>query len=386
MKLEDIQKFEGYAQVAAEAATCGKYGIDYHNYRGVVEQQIARLHPPSMSLRVSEIIEETRTAKTLRLTSPAGYLPPFQAGQYIALHLNIGKIRTSRPYSISSPPNQTGYYDLTVRRVDGGLCSGYLLDEIRAGDFLEASGPAGLFHHNPLIHGREVVYLAGGSGVTPFMSMIREALQCGFDRNMTLFYGNPTLEDVIFHDELVSLAKRFENFRYAPVIEKPPTGSSCAAGFMTGSVIGEALGDLMGKTFFLCGPQGMYNFCIPELERLGIPGKLIRQEVFGAPAKAWESSGWPAAVLPEQTFNISVRGGKSFSAPAGETLLASMEKNGLAVASLCRSGECSLCRIKVLSGKVFQPTGVKLRESDRRYGYVHSCISYPLEDLELILF
>jgi ferredoxin len=70
---------------------------------------------------------------------------------------------------------------------------------------------------------------------------------------------------------------------------------------------------------------------------------------------------------------------------AGEPLLTALEKNDMVVPSLCRSGECSMCRVKILSGKVYQPPGVPVRKSDRQFGYVHSCMAYPLEDLEILL-
>jgi len=63
----------------------------------------------------------------------------------------------------------------------------------------------------------------------------------------------------------------------------------------------------------------------------------------------------------------------------------SLERSGITIPALCRSGECSLCRTKLLSGKVFQPNGVKLRKSDRRFGYIHPCMAYPLEDIEIML-
>jgi ferredoxin-NADP reductase len=189
MKKKIFQEFDGYNEIIEEIEISRKYGVDYSAHKDSPDQYINRLHPSRLRLRVSEIIEETASTKTLRLVSEDHYLPPFLAGQYIALFLGIGNIRTSRPYSISSPPNQTGHYDITIRRVEGGLVSNYLLDEVERGDVLESSGPAGHFYHNPLFHDRTMVCLAGGSGITPFMSMVREVVECGLDRTIYLFYG-----------------------------------------------------------------------------------------------------------------------------------------------------------------------------------------------------
>jgi len=380
-----FQDFDGYNEILEEIEVSRRYGVDYSVHKDSPDPYINRLHPSRLRLRISDIIEESPSTKTLRLVSEDHYLPPFLAGQYLALFLEIGNIRTSRPYSISSPPNQTGHYDVTIRRVEGGLVSNYLLDELGKGDVLESSGPAGHFYYNPLFHDRTMVCLAGGSGITPLMSMIREVVECGLNRTIYLFYGNKDLEDVIFHDRLIALSKRFENIHYLPVIETPPQGYDGLSGLITGQLIKKTLADLSGKTFYLCGPAGMYDFCMHELEALDIPSRKIRKEVYGAPPIICDSPGWPREVKADDLFKVKVRGGKTFEVQADQPLVIALEKNGIVVPSLCRSGECSMCRVKILSGKVFQPPGALVRKSDRQFGYVHSCVSYPLEDLELLL-
>ncbi|MBC8177335.1 MAG: 2Fe-2S iron-sulfur cluster binding domain-containing protein [Deltaproteobacteria bacterium] len=385
MKKPVFEEFDGYNGIVEEIETSRKYGTDYSAYGDSVDKQINLLHPTRMKLRVSEIIDETSSTKTLRLTSQDGYLPPFLAGQYIALFMELSGIRTSRPYSISSPPNQTGFYEITIRRVEDGLVSNYLLDEVKKGDELESSGPAGQFYHNPLFHDKTMVCIAGGSGITPFRSMIREIVECGLERSVYLFHGNKNLNDAISHDELRSLSDSFENINYLPVIEEPSDGYQGLSGLITGDLIREAIGDLTGKTFYLCGPQGMYDFCVPELEKLGIPKRKIRKEVYGAPANICDYPGWPERVKADDVFAVQVDGGPTIEARAGEPLMLALEKNGVLIPSICRSGECSMCRVKIQSGKVFQPGGVPVRKSDVQFGYVHSCVSYPLEDMEVLI-
>ena len=90
-------------------------------------------------------------------------------------------------------------------------------------------------------------------------------------------------------------------------------------------------------------------------------------------------------VKSADTFTVRIRGGRTIPARAGEPLMISLERGGVIIPALCRSGECSLCRTKLLSGRVFQPDGVKLRRSDRQFGYIHPCMAYPLQDLEILL-
>ena len=379
------QDFDGYEEILENINFSRKFGENFTAEQFSPEAYIHRLHPDRLDLRVVDIVEESTSTKTLRFVARNKYLPPFLAGQYIALQVETGGIQTARPYSISSAPNQTGFYDITIRRVEDGLVSNYLLDEIRIGDELRSSGPAGNFYFNPLIHKKTMVCIAGGSGITPFMSMIREIVECGLDRSVYLFYGSKTTDDIIFHSELMQKAERFDNIRYIPVIEDPDEDYAGACGFMTGELIQDVLGDIGDKSFFICGPQGMYDFCLPELASLGIPRGKLRQEMYGAPQNIWDYPGWPSDVKHDSTFTVQIKEGQKLTAAAGKTLQVSLEESGIVLPSLCRSGECSLCRIKILSGKVFQPPGVPVRKSDRQYGYVHACMSYPLEALEILL-
>lgn len=385
MKTGIWQEFEGYAEIIKDIEASRKTGEKFTAERFSPEPFIRRLHPERLSLQVAEIFSETPSTKTFRLIPKGGELPPFQAGQYISLFIEIGGIRTSRPYSISSSPHLREFYDITVRRVENGLVSNFLIDDLAVGNELVSSGPAGHFYFNPLIHQKEMICLAGGSGITPFMSMIREIVECGPDRSVTLFYGNKTSDDIIFHEELGQIAARSDNINYVPVIEDPADDYGGACGFMTAELITEVLKDVGGKSFFICGPRGMYDFCLPELESLGIDRRKVRQEMYGAPLNIWQYPGWPPEVKPDRLFSVKVKNGMQLEARAGDPLLVSLEKSGVVVPSLCRSGECSMCRLKILSGKVFQPAGVPVRKSDRQFGYVHSCAAYPLSDLEILI-
>lgn len=385
MRQDMIKQLDGYDQVLREIEVSRKYGLDIDTDKGSAADYIRRLHPAVIDLKVSQVIAETASTKTLRLVSKEGCLPPFQAGQYIALYLEVDGIRTGRPYSVSSAPNQTGYYDITIRRMESGLVSNFLMDDIKPGDMIQSSGPDGQFVFNPIIYDKTLVFIAGGSGITPFMSMIREIADCGIDRDVYLFYGNRSADDIIFHDELTDLSSRFENIRYIPVIEHPGAGYDGYQGFITPEIILKEIGDFKNKTFMLCGPQALYDFCVPELEKTGVLSKKIRQEIYGEPVNIDKAPGWPESVSVDDEFTVTIKGGGEFKARAGESLLSTMEKNGLVKPFVCRSGECSLCRTKVLSGKVYQPPAALVRASDRQFGYVHACVSYPLGDLEILI-
>ncbi len=378
-----VQDIAGFREIQHEIEILRKHGAGLGARRGEVKRVIDMLHPARVRLEVAAILPETPSAKTLRLVSPDGYLPPFQAGQYVNLSVEIGGVRTSRPYSISSSPTQTGHWDLTVRRLAGGFVSDYLLDEARVGDPFESTSPAGTFTYNPLFHGDDLVFLAGGSGITPFMSMIREVADRGLKRRARLVYGSRAPDDVIFQHELDLIAGRHANFTYDLVVSEPPPGYRGRTGFLSAACIGECVGDIGGKMFYVCGPEAMYPCCEAALDELQVPRRRVRQEVFGPPGDVTREPGWPAGLRPDVAFTATLEGGRKVAVRAGEPLMNALEREGIVVPAQCRSGECSLCRTRLVSGQVFQPAGVLLRKSDRHFGYIHPCLAYPLSDLEL---
>jgi glycine betaine catabolism B len=387
MSLKDVMKdFEGYQEIKDDIAVLKKYGIDHTWKRGQVEKILEVLHPKKLYLKVSEVLAETATTKTFRLVPrQQGWLPPFQAGQYINLVVEAGGIVTSRDYSISSSPTETAFYDITIRQVEDGFVSDFLLGSGKVGDEFESSSPAGNFVYNPLFHGNDLVFLAGGSGITPFMSMIREAAGKAFERRIHLFYGSRSVDDVIFEQEIETICTRHPNITWTKVISDPPQGYKGPTGFITADLMKGVLGGLSDRMFYLCGPEAMYTFCQKELSGMGIPRRKVRIEMYGPPKDVTMQAGWPAGMGTDSVVTVKMQGGRSIQVRTTEPLMNSLERGGIVIPALCRSGECSLCRTKLLSGKVFQPEGARIRKSDRMFGYIHPCLAYPLTDVEILI-
>ncbi|MEM2959638.1 MAG: FAD-binding oxidoreductase [Candidatus Jordarchaeaceae archaeon] len=356
---------------------------DYTKEPDFVKKIVESLHPERMYLKVKEIIQETPSTKTFRMVPTKGKLPPFRAGQYVNLFVKIGNVLTSRPYSISSPPTKTDYIDLTVRRKKGGFVSNYLLDKVKVGDEFETTGPMGQFYYEPLTDGKNLVFLAGGSGITPFMSIIREVVERKLDLNIWLIYGSRVPEDIIFGKELEQIAKKNKNIHYSVVISEPPEGYKGICGFLTRDIILNQIGDAEGKTFYMCGPEAMYNFCDAELASLKLPRRRLKREAYGPPDDVTLEPGWPKGIKADDLFTVEVIGKKTFKARAGEPLMNSLEREGIVIPAVCRSGVCTTCRTKLVSGKVFMPSTVTLLEADRKFGYIHPCMAYPIENIKI---
>jgi ferredoxin-NADP reductase len=380
-----LQDLGGYARTLYEWRTIRRpgMGVDYtaEAYRASVRRTVEALHPPRMRLRVIDVTQETATAKTFRLVRVDGDLPPFRAGQYVNLFVDIQGVVTSRPFSVSSPPGRD-YLDLTARGLSSGFVTPYLLAQINVGDSLDSTGPCGSFYHEPLADGSDLVFLAGGSGITPFMSMIRHNAERHWPLRVTLLYGSRNPRDVIFGSELQALAKAYPRFRFELTLSDAPKSYRGRRGLLDHQLLQEVVKDPRGKTFYLCGPNAMYDFCLPELAKFGAPRHKIKRELYGPPADPARQPGWPPHLSPDATFTVQANG-RIFPARAGEPLLNTLERHGVIVPVVCRSGECSACRVRLVQGKVFMPPTVGLREADRRFGYIHSCVSFPLSDLVL---
>ncbi len=358
-------------------------GVDH---RGDGQRQrerayVERLHPERMRLRVAEVIEESPTTRTIRCTRVDGPLPPFRAGQFVSVVVEVDGVLTSRPYSVSSAPG-VDHLDLTVRELPGGFVSPRVARMLRPGDELDTTGPEGHFYVEPLIDGDHLVFLAGGTGITPFASIIRQAAADGWPRHITLLYGCRTPEEQLFAEEFAGYAAATDRFHLVVVLSEPPPGTTGPTGFLDRRLIAAHAQPLDGRVFFVCGPRPMTALCVAELEALGVPRHKVRQELQGAPEDVTRLSGWPGDVPAEASFTLTV-GERQVPAVAGESLLVALERAGVTATAVCRSGECGACRLRLLDGRVFALPWAAVRESDRRLGFVHACACHPLSDLRV---
>ncbi|MET8874225.1 2Fe-2S iron-sulfur cluster-binding protein [Nocardia sp. NPDC004604] len=369
-------RFDGTAEILAEIAARTPDVRDYH---GETHRTVDAYHPKRLQVVVTDVIEETATSKTFRIAAADSVaLPPFLAGQYVNVFID----GTSRPFAISSSPARLDHYDLTVRRMPGGRISNLLIDTVDVGHRLSTTGPLGTFHHNPLFHGDDVVFLAGGSGVAPALSMIRDIVDNELGRSFQLVYGSRSADDIIFRDELDAIAAAHPNIRVDYVIAEPNPGWLGPTGFLTAETITALVGELRDRMVYVCGPQALYPYALQQLTSLGQRRRRIRFEANGAPADPTAQPHWPAGLDATEEVTVTV-GATSFRTPRNRPLLDALEDQGIRPEAACRSGECSLCRVRICKGEIHNAEEARLRLSDSRFGYTHSCVAYPLTDVEI---
>lgn len=355
-----------------------------------VPNQIANaLHPNVQYLKVDKIVAHSDDMKTYYFVANkdkgTNALAWFSAGQYLSITLEIGSMKMTRPYSLSSSPREAleGHYMLTIKRVDGGLASNYILENWTVGTEVTASEPLGVFTYEPLRDAKTIIGIAGGSGITPFRSLAKAIADGDEDAEMILLYGTRTLSDAVFQEEFKVLEASCPKFKLVNVLSHEEA-DGCENGFITADLIKKYApeGDY---SLFLCGPQAMYDFVDKEIATLGLRRKFVRHELFGEYFNPSKEADYPANVAPEFKLTVRIAGHEqTLTASSDTTLLRTLEANGILAPAHCRSGECGWCHSKLVSGEVYTPKSVDgRREADLIYGYIHPCCAFPLSDVTI---
>ncbi len=345
-------------------------------------------HPGKIDLVVTKVTEITKTTKTIRFERKDGKtLPPFYAGTFMTIDVPMGDSLLTRPYTISSAPfearlEEHAFVEISVRRSKGdGLICDYINDHFKVGDEFKGMIGLGQFFYEPLRDAKHIVALSGGIGITPFASMAKEINHGTMDVDLTILYGSNTSDDIAMKDELDAIKSSKVHVVYVLSGDEP--GWTGERGFITAELIKKY--SAPDSSYFICGPQPMYEPMRKALAEIGAPKRRVRFEVFGQP-KDITKYGYPAE-LADKTFNLTVvRGIHEDVIPAigRESLVVALERAGIRIETGCRSGECGFCRTKLLSGNVFiSPISDGRRAADKDFNYLHACAAYPTSDLKI---
>lgn len=348
------------------------------------------LHPKRQYLTVADVKQMSEDCKTFTLVPDTEKgtkaLAYFGAGKYLTVFETIEGMPITRAYSISSSPKDSleGKYTLTIKLVEGGLMSRYIFDTWQVGTKVEVSAPAGNFEYQPLRDAETVIGVAGGSGITPFVSMANAIADGDEDFNMILLYGSRNYDNILFREELDELQKKCDKIKVVHVLsdeEKDIDGTE--KGFITAELIKKYAPADKNYSVFLCGPQQMYAFVDKELEKLELPKKFVRHEMFGEFHNPATQSDYPQGVPEKVKITVTIQD-KTWTVEgnSGDSVMQTLEKNGISVPARCRSGECGFCHSHLLSGEVYVPKHLEYRRlADYKFGCIHPCCSFPLTDL-----
>lgn len=318
--------------------------------------------------RIVRIVDETADARTYVLDAPF----PYRAGQFVTFRA----CGTLRSYSMSSSPDTDDELATTVKRVPGGLVSNWMLDNLAVGDTVEITAPAGVFCLRET--DAPLVAFAGGSGITPIMSLAKSAL-ASTSRRVRILTADRDSESVIFAAAFEELQRRY------PGRLEVRRHLDAGAGFLSEAEVRDFTGGDTGADFYLCGPEPFMDLIERVLHAQGVDGDRIRAERFNPAADdeatieaAGENAGENTAEAGG-TITITLDGKtRRTERIAGLTLLLHARRAGLTPPFSCEAGECATCMAHVTAGEVKMRANEALDDDEVADGWALTCQAEPV--------
>lgn len=329
----------------------------------------------SLVLRVKEVIAETADAHSLVFEGPA---LPYKPGQFLTLRIPSDRQPTARCYSLSSAPGVDELLKVTVKRTVGGYGSNWVCDSVVAGSEIEVLAPTGLFTPRDL--SADLLLLAGGSGITPVMSIVKSALATGTGQ-VVLVYANRDEASVIFASELAALSRehpeRLVVHHWLESVQGLPTPAQLAA----------QTRHCKAHDVFVCGPAPFMEAVEKAMATIGATHVHVERFVslagdpFTAGVVEIDESG------PTATVHVTLNDEQHELAwPTDTKLLDLLEAKGLDAPWSCREGNCSACGFKLLEGEVSMIANNVLEQQDLDEGWRLGCQSLPVSDVVRVTY
>ncbi|MGD9965928.1 MAG: 1,2-phenylacetyl-CoA epoxidase subunit PaaE [Hyphomonadaceae bacterium] len=343
-------------------------------------------------LRVAEVKRETADAVSVRFELPEALRATFafKAGQHLTFRREIDGEEVRRNYSVCVSPSE-GLLKIGVKKIPGGVFSNWVNDELKAGDTVEVMAPHGSFCWSfaPAAR-REYVAFAGGSGITPILSLIKTALATEPNSRFTLFYGNRNSMSVMFLDEIAGLKDRYiDRLSVFHFLEEEEEEIELFNGRLDGAKAEQILSTLVEPAhvdaFFICGPGPMMDAIEQALSAKGVDKIRILIERFTTgPLSAAQAAA--ARALEEKAaglkMSVTLNGRRVQVAfdPEKHSILDNVRAAGLPAPFACKGGVCATCRAKVTAGEVSMKQNFALSEEELAEGYVLTCQAAPMSE------
>jgi ring-1,2-phenylacetyl-CoA epoxidase subunit PaaE len=358
--------------------------------------------PTFHRLRIRDARPETADSVSLAFEVPDALRDAyrFRAGQFLTLRARIDGADERRSYSIcvgQQDYDAQGELRVAIKRVAGGRFSNWANDQLRAGQAIDVMTPDGRFHV-PLdpAAARHFVGFAGGSGITPMLSLIKTTLATEPGSRFTLIYGNRAVPAIMFLEELEDLKDRYlgrlalhhvlsDEAQDIELLSGLLDRAKCDA-FLAGPVPAAGIDEA-----FICGPEPMMAAAEQALRAAGVPAAHVHIERFGVPAAAPAAAGARPAVAAAggQSDVVIVIDGKERRLAvdrAGVAILDAGLAAGIDLPFACKGGVCCSCRAKVVEGEVTMDKNFSLDAQEVAQGFVLSCQAHPVSARVVINF
>ncbi len=339
-------------------------------------------------LTVTGLTRTIRDAVAVTLEPEPGADFSFRAGQHLTFRRSFEGVELRRNYSLCAAPSE-GVLRVAIKRVDGGVFSTWANEDLKVGDVLEAMAPSGRFTvETDPDAGKNYLGFAGGSGITPVLSILKSVLEDEPGSAFTLVYANRAVNTIMFREELEDLKNLYMG--RLTVIHVLETDAQ-EIDLFTGRVDEEKCALLFRHwidvasvdTALICGPQPMMEAIIRALKDHGLGDGQIHFELFKsdqpgrAPRPARVVNGHAVLTTAQVTLDGATR---SFEVPDGMSILEAAVANDLDAPFACKAGVCSTCRARLIEGEVDMVANHALEDYEVEAGYVLTCQCYPLSE------
>lgn len=331
------------------------------------------LNQRKMEVLSIETVAQDAVKITLRPTDEQAI--HFCAGQFITLAIEIDGEIIKRPYSICSSPDQKDVISIGVRALHNGTMSTYLNTVLKPGDTIGTYGPSGSYGLKSISElGQHTVCVAGGSGITPQMAILKHALEQSEDNEATLVFVNRTPKSTMFQNEIDLLKKSFgDRFTLHSFYTRSTKNDARITSKDLSALLKPTILPTLTSQYFLCGPEDLMNLAQQTLEQLGVTQDSVHREVFSAAASLVNQD------ISERIESLTVHtenGHQLTTVNPGQTILEAGLQAGIAMPFSCTLGGCGACKVKVVRGDVAMPEPNCLSKEERACGHILSCISH----------
>ena len=340
------------------------------------------------TLTVAEVVAETDEARSIRFAVPQEVedLFRFRAGQHVTLRTFIGGEEVRRSYSLCTAPDD-GELTVAIKQIAGGAFSNWVARELKPGDQLDVMPPHGSFTIDfGAADGRRFVGFAGGSGITPIMSLVRTALKAEPNSRFALFYGNRDASSIIFLEQLAALKDRYiGRFELFHFLSDEEGDVDLLNGMLDRATCENAIEAFVADAdevdaWFVCGPGPMMEAAEAAMLDRGVDADRIHIERFTA--------GRPSATLAAEMaqlqqaasglqLSVTIDGRTRRIDFDGSNILDAARASGLPAPFACKAGVCATCRARVTAGEVSMGARYGLTDEEIAAGYVLTCQSVP---------
>ena len=332
-------------------------------------------------LNIKEIKRETNNAISVLFNVPLEFQDfyKFIAGQYLNLKLTLDGQEIRRAYSICSSPD-SGELRIAIKSVQNGLFSKFANEKLVIGNTVEVGTPEGKFTFEPKAE-RQKNYLAfaAGSGITPIMSIVQSVLRQESQSTIVLVYGNKSLKDTIFHDQLNELQMKYVGRFFVHNIYSQEKLDGDLFGRIDRSTVNFVMNNKHAEKefdkFYLCGPEEMINLVSSVLKEKNIPESAIKFELFSSPT---EEKSIDTSKNEHTNITVLVDGDQvTFEMSAKQSILEAALKQGIDAPYSCQGGICSSCLARVTKGSAQMKKNSILTDGEIAEGLVLTCQAHP---------